>query len=403
MANKEHLAILEEGAENWNKWRRANPDIRPDLSDAHLNGVQLHSVRLSQADLSDVDLRRTHLFAMYLSGADLTRADLRGADLFKVTFNKANLRNAQLRGAKLYEPELIETDLRGADLREASFSWANLSSANLSEADLQWTSLIGANLRNADLSKANLSGADLSETDLRGADLMGARLVETNFTNANLSSCRTFGVSAWEVKLTGATQTDLIITRHGEPVLTVDNLEVAQFIYLLIHNEKIRDVIQTIGNKAVLILGRFADDKRKGILDALRKQLRQEHLLPIIFDFEKATNVDFTETVNILAGMSLFVIADITAPKSTPLELQATIPNYMVPFVPIIQKGEQPFSMFVDLQHKYRWVMDILVYETEEQLIEYMPSKIIKPALEKHDELIALKNQALKYRDISES
>src|SRR5215207_2029801 len=32
----------------------------------------------------------------------------------------------------------------------------------------------------------------------------------------------------------------------GEPEITVDNIEVAQFVYLLLHNEKIRDVIDTI-------------------------------------------------------------------------------------------------------------------------------------------------------------
>ncbi len=53
-----------------------------------------------------------------------------------------------------------------------------------------------------------------------------------------------------------------------------------------------------------------------------------------------------------LAGMCLFIIADITNPKSSPLELQAAVPNYMIPFVPIIQKGEKPFAMFVNLQTK---------------------------------------------------
>jgi hypothetical protein len=45
----------------------------------------------------------------------------------------------------------------------------------------------------------------------------------------------------------------LIITPPDEPVVTVDNLEVAQFVYLLLNNEKIRDVINTIGEKGVLI------------------------------------------------------------------------------------------------------------------------------------------------------
>ena len=37
------------------------------------------------------------------------------------------------------------------------------------------------------------------------------------------------------------------------PRFTVDNIEVAQFIYLLLHNQKIRDVIDTITSKTVLI------------------------------------------------------------------------------------------------------------------------------------------------------
>jgi hypothetical protein len=37
----------------------------------------------------------------------------------------------------------------------------------------------------------------------------------------------------------------LVITDGDEPEITVDTIEVAQFIYLLLHNQKIRDVIDT--------------------------------------------------------------------------------------------------------------------------------------------------------------
>jgi|SRR6516164_1470290 len=47
-----------------------------------------------------------------------------------------------------------------------------------------------------------------------------------------------------------------------------------------------------------------------------------------------------------LASLSKFVIVDIANPRSAPLELQATVPDYLVPFSPILQQGEQPFSMF---------------------------------------------------------
>jgi len=35
---------------------------------------------------------------------------------------------------------------------------------------------------------------------------------------------------------------NLVITPEDEPEITVDNIEVAQFIYALLHNQKIRDV-----------------------------------------------------------------------------------------------------------------------------------------------------------------
>ena len=45
----------------------------------------------------------------------------------------------------------------------------------------------------------------------------------------------------------------------------MDDLEIAQFIYLLLNNQKIRHVIDTITSKIVLILGRFTPE-RKAVL-----------------------------------------------------------------------------------------------------------------------------------------
>src|SRR6266851_2533450 len=248
----------------------------------------------------------------------------------------------------------------------------------------------------------NLTGTNLSYADLSRADLSGAILIKTNLSNANLTDCIIHGISVWNVLLEGTTQSNLVITSYEEPKVTVDNLEVAQFIYLLLNNQKIRDVIDTIGQKGVLILGRFSDE-RKLVLEALREKLRTLNFLPIVFDFERPTERDFTETIMTLAGLSCFIIADITNPKSSPLELQATVPNYMIPFVPIIQEGEQPFSMFRDLKSKYNdWVLDLLVYDTSSHLIEGLERAVISPALEKRDELIAKKVEKLRMRYIGD-
>lgn len=76
----------------------------------------------------------------------------------------------------------------------------------------------------------------------------------------------------------------------------------------------------------MLILGRFTE--RTPVLDGLRTRLRELGFAPIVFDFERPTSKDLTETVQILAGLSAFIIADLTAPRSAPHEAQAVIPAY---------------------------------------------------------------------------
>ena len=75
MANPEHLEILKRGVEEWNTWRKENPEVRPDLSEARLREANLNGANLSGANLFKANLSRATL-----SGANLTGADLRGAN-----------------------------------------------------------------------------------------------------------------------------------------------------------------------------------------------------------------------------------------------------------------------------------------------------------------------------------
>ena len=370
MANPEQLKTLRHSVEAWNKWREENRDEWPDLHEAGLRRVFLGGADLTWANLIDADLSEA-----YLNGANLTWASLSGA----------NLVGAKLSGAYLGKAGLIRADLTWAILSGAILREASLSGAKLFRADLS-----GADLRGAILSGTDLMRADLSGADLEGADLSNANLVETVLTNgANLTGCRIYGVSAWRPQVNETTrQNDLVITRHDEPVVTVDNLEVAQFVYLLLRHPKIRDVISTIGNKGVLILGRFTDD-RKSILDALRVALRHRGYVPMVFDFEGAEERDLTETVLTLAGMSKFVIADITSPRSVPHELAVVLPNYMIPFKPILQKGEKPYAMFADYRKRFeKWVLPRLEYRDEAQLVAVLEDAIIHQVEEKHKQLL---------------
>jgi hypothetical protein len=292
-------------------------------------------------------------------------------------------------------PDLSEADLSGANLSEANLSRADFFGAVLGGADLS-----GANLIEAKVIQANLSKANLSKADLRGANLFWACLNHADLTGADLTGCRVHGVSAWGLKLERAKQQNLIITYENEPTVTVDNIEVAQFVYLLLHNEKIRDVIDTIGKKGVLLLGRFTEG-RMVVLERVREKLRALGFVPMVFNFDKPETKDFTETVRLLASLSKFVIVDITNPRSAPLELQATVPDYMVPFAPILQQGEEPFSMFVDLQNKYDWVLQPVVgYPSVDRLIEVLEDKVVRPAEAKFNELLARRTKLLRVENV---
>jgi hypothetical protein len=147
----------------------------------------------------------------------------------------------------------IHPDFSGADLFPAPLPCeANLSGANL----------YGANLSEANFRNAHLRGAKLNEADLSGANLYAASLVDTDLTDADLTSCRIYGVSAWRLKLERAKQQNLVITPPEEPTVTVDKIEVAQFVYLLLHNENLfRDQYNALSKRNLPAIERIVTSK----------------------------------------------------------------------------------------------------------------------------------------------
>ena len=398
MANPDHLALLKSGVREWLSWRLDNEDVVPDLYAADLLGAELSGAYLVRADLGHANLSHANLSRAYLGeasliGADLTGANLTQADLMGTDLSVANLSGADLCDAKLNHARLIHADLAGANLNRANFSQANLRKADVSkEANLSEASFFRAYLADADLSRATLTlailtGADLTEANLSGANLSGAdltcaALLGTNLKSANLTDCRVYGISAWDVKLQGAIQKDLVITPKSASIITVDNLEVAQFLYLLLNNQKIRHVIDTITSKVVLILGRFTPE-RKAVLDAIRDELRSRDYLPVLFDFDKPSNRNITETVSTLAHMARFVIADITDAKSIPQELMAIVPSLpSVPVQPLLLESQREYGMFEHFR-RYPWVLEPYLYDDQDRLLAALNEKVIGPAAAK--------------------
>ncbi len=144
MANPEHLAILKQGVENWNQWRKAYPVVDVELSQADLTGQNLQEANLKAADLSRADLSGANLRDADFSFSRLIAANLGGADATGTNFVRTNAIFANITQTKL-----SRAILRGADLR-----WARLISTELQDADLS-QAIAGATLfSNLDLSRA---------------------------------------------------------------------------------------------------------------------------------------------------------------------------------------------------------------------------------------------------------
>ena len=286
-----HLAILAQGADTWNTWRKHHPEVRPQLYDAELSSEE---------------------------------------------------KPAQLRGANFANAVLIGAHLRYAHLEGANFHEANLGGANLHRARLN-----GVNFCTTDLFRT-----DLSDADLTGANLQGTQLTLTSFRRATLDGCTIYGISAWDLDLDGATQRNLIVlyqqrsadsNQYEEGRFIVHDLKSAQFVYSLLQNQNVRDALQSLTSKVVLILGRFQQGGLE-ILQAVASALQQQGYVPIIFNFDEPQSRDKRQTIRMLIGLSRFVVVDLSG-RSVPAEIELNPLPDRVPYIPILQRGYQSYSI----------------------------------------------------------
>jgi uncharacterized protein YjbI with pentapeptide repeats len=329
-------SLLRSTRRSWNAWRKNNPHIRPMLANATLDT------------------------AKNLNGYDFSYTDL------------------------------CEAKLRGTWLEQANFHQAVLANANLTGAHLKQ-----ANFCRTDLFKTILNGADLTRANLQGAQLAETEIIDTTFLGCDL-----YGAAVWDLVAATGPQPKQPTTTDSKgkrpPVsekfrvryrnlakeqdsLIVDDLQAAGFLYLAMNNANLRNVINAASDKWVLLLGRFSK-KGKAVLKAISARLQEFGYIGIIFDFPTPEQKDLIETVLLLAGMSKFVIVDMTSPRSTPLEMLAIASSFGVPVVPIIERGQPPFSMLESLR-RFSWVLKPLAYENTGELIQTLEPAVIDPAV----------------------
>ena len=330
------VKLLNNNASGWNEWRKQYPDEVPGLRQVNFIGELMKD----KADIYNLP----EFCSINFSNVDFNNASLRNCSFSYCCFD-----GAQVTFADLVDTYFDNCTFRGATMRVTKIGSATFSNCIFEDTDMSYCSA--------------------QETSFEGSKFINVILehvsfVENNFTNTELSGCFVYGISSWDLNLTNSTQRNLVVTKDDQPSITVDNIELAQFIYLMISNVKLRDIINTITSKVVLILGNFSPE-RKSILDEIRDRLRYYDYVPIMFDFESPSSRNFTETVHTLAHMARFVIVDLSSVRSVGHELATIVPGLpSVTFYPLIVNDDKEYAMFSDLL-VYNWVRPIITYEPD--------------------------------------
>lgn len=233
--NRKHIWILEQGVDVWNKWRKENEKVRPNLRGA--------------------DLQR-----MNLRGANLRKADLRGVNISHVDFQPSDLLNK----TELSQAWMNSTSITPGDFWEDSMKIA-MGTTDLREANLENADLSCANLREAILTETDLTHSKLNDTDFEEATFGYTKLYDLDLSTARLAYLKFRGpcfIDILTLKKTGSKSVPLEKQREIEALLRGCGLsdweiEATKLQRPELSNEQITDVIYRIhdlrAQKAVMI------------------------------------------------------------------------------------------------------------------------------------------------------
>ena len=252
-------------------------------------------------------------------------------------------------GMNLSGALILKAFAEGLTLRNCIFENTVFEEGDFSRADFS-----GATFRNTRFNKTIFTGANFDGATIVNCNLNRINLVGASFRVKEITETVIYGIAAWDlVTSEESKQSRLVVEKTYElysdliqqekiPMM-VDDIELAQFIYYLSNHKKMREAINILNDKGVLLLGRFKDGGLKRLYTVL-ELLRGKGYMPMIFDFTRPDNLSLTETAVTMAGLSKFVIVDLSG-SSVPAELQAILIQIKKP---VLAFGN-PYALFPDL------------------------------------------------------
>lgn len=307
MIQVDPLNILKHGAKIWNNWRDHHPGPL-DFASPHWHDSMecggMPSKGANCLDFSGVHLCDVNIYSAFAEGL--------------------NLRGAVFENTVIEEGDFSRCDFSGATFRNTRFNKTILTQSTFE----------GATFNNCNLNRVNLTGADFRVREI----------------------CETvvYGLSAWDLNTsTESRQSKLVIEKtyefysdliqQGQIPMMVDDIELAQFVYYLSDHKKMRQTLNILNDRGVLLLGRFQEGGLAR-LDGIRQWFQERGFTPMMFDFARPDNLSLTETVVTMAGLSKFILVDLSGP-SVPAELQAILSQIKKPLMVF---GD-PYALAADL------------------------------------------------------
>lgn len=332
MTQDDPAHIILQGAKIWNAWRERHPYLdltfnRPNWYDCPgPGGLQLKGKNL--VDFSGMNLSGVRIFNAFAEGL--------------------HLRDALFDGSHFEEGDFSRADFRGATFRNTKFNKTILTGANFD----------GATFINCNLNRINLVGA--------------------SFRVQEITETVVYGLAAWDLETSPEMkQSKLVIEKtydlysdfmqQGKVPMLVDDIELAQFVYYLSNHKKMRNAINILNDRGVLLLGGF---KNGGLerLYAMREWFKHKGYMAMIFDFVRPDSLDLIETVITMAGLSKFIVVDLSGP-SVPAELDAILRAIERP---VLAFGK-PFALLPTLARKTKMLM---IEGDDSNLLDHLEDKL---------------------------
>jgi uncharacterized protein YjbI with pentapeptide repeats len=328
--------ILMQGAAVWNEWRRQNP--------------------------APLTFSAPHWYDCPGRGGKQMKGK-----------NRVDFSGMNLSGASIYK-----AFAEGLNLRNAVFECSHFEEGDFSRADF-----CGATFRNTRFNKTILTGADFEGATFVNCNLNRVNLAGALFRVKEITETVVYGIAAWDlvtsdemkqsklvIEKTYGLYSDLI--QEGKIPMMVDDIELAQFVYYLNDHKKMRDALNILNDKGVLLLGRFMGGGLERLY-SIREWLNCNGYMAMIFDFGRPDNLSLTETAVTMAGLCKFIFADLSG-ASVPAELQAILSQVKKP---LLAFGD-PYTLFPDLAD-HTWVRTI--EGDDSSLVRGLESKL--PEMEK--------------------